>query len=96
MKCNYNAHAFHQSLHCLQRQNQIFMAEIHHIHNLKISTCDPLKYKMGNTILILSKCIIEKSIRMKKVELLLADLKLFFGANRGCALGVGYMRAKVK
>ena len=39
---------------------QIFMPEI--FHNLEISTRDPLKYKMDNSILILLK-----SIRMKKV-----------------------------
>ena len=34
---------------------QIFMAEMH--HNLEISACDPLKYKMGNSILILPTCL---------------------------------------
>ena len=35
--------AFHQGLHCLQKH-----------HDLEISTIEPLKYKMGNSILILS------------------------------------------
>ena len=47
--------AFHQGLHCLQRSKQIFMTETH--HNLEISTCDPLKYKMDNSILIVSICM---------------------------------------
>ena len=34
----------------MQRQNQISMAEIHHIRNFEKSTCDPFKYKMGNSI----------------------------------------------
>ena len=51
------------------------LTEIHHIHNLKNSTCDPLKYKMGDSIHVLSKCMIGKSIRMKRVEHVLADLR---------------------
>ena len=35
--------------------------------NLKRSTCDPLKYKMDNSILILSKYM-RKCIRMKMVN----------------------------
>ena len=33
-------------------------------HNLEISICDPLKYTMGN-----SKLSLEKSIRMKRVNI---------------------------
>ena len=40
--------AFHQGLHCLLRLG----TEIH--HNIENSTCDPLKYKMGSSILIVS------------------------------------------
>ena len=36
-------------------------------HNLEISTCDHLKYKMGNPILIRST-FMGKSIRMKRVK----------------------------
>ena len=43
--------AFHRGLYCLQSSKQIFMVEMH--HNLEITFCDPLKYKMGNSILIL-------------------------------------------
>ena len=35
---------FHQGLHCLLR----IRTELH--HNLENSTCDPLKYTMGNPI----------------------------------------------
>ena len=42
--------AFHQGLHCFLRLKQLSGAEIH--HNLENSTCDPLKYKTGNNILI--------------------------------------------
>ena len=38
--------AFHQCLHCLLRLG----TEIH--HNIENSTCNPLKYKMGSSILI--------------------------------------------
>ena len=41
---------FHQSLHCLLRLKEPSGTEIHHY--LEISTCDPLKYKMGNPILM--------------------------------------------
>ena len=41
------------------------MTEMH--HNLEISTCDPLKYKMDNSVLILSTYMGE-SIRMKRVK----------------------------
>ena len=59
--------AFHQGLHCLLRQNQLLGTEIH--HNLETSTCDPLKYKMGNTILIVL-IYMGKSIRIKRVNIL--------------------------
>ena len=41
---------FHQGLHCLLRLKQPSGTEIQ--HNTESSTCDPLKYKMGNPILI--------------------------------------------
>ena len=41
---------FHQGLHCFLRLKQLSGVEIH--HNLENSICDPLKYKMGNNILI--------------------------------------------
>ena len=44
--------AFHQGLHCLLRLKQPPGTEIH--HNLENSICIPLKYKMDNTILIVS------------------------------------------
>ena len=44
--------AFHQRLHCLLRLTQHSGTEIH--HNLETLTCDPIKYKMGNPILIVS------------------------------------------
>ena len=43
---------FHQGLQCLQRKKEIFKTERH--HNLVSFACDLLKYKMGNSILILS------------------------------------------
>ena len=42
-----NNAAFHQGLHCLLRLKQPSGTEI---HNLENSTCDPLKYKMGNPL----------------------------------------------
>ena len=42
--------AFHQGLHYLLRLKQPSRTEIH--HNSETSTCDPLKYKMGNPIII--------------------------------------------
>ena len=36
--------AFHEDLHCLLRLKQPSGTEM---HSLEISTCDPLKYKMG-------------------------------------------------
>ena len=44
--------AFHQGLHCLLRLKQPSGTEIH--QNLENSTCDHLKYKMGNSMLIIS------------------------------------------
>ena len=41
------------------------MAEMH--HNLEVSTRDPLKYTMGNFILILSTCM-GKSIIIKRIN----------------------------
>ena len=43
--------AFHQGLHCLILLKQHSGTEILH---LEISTCDPLKYKMGNPIFKIS------------------------------------------
>ena len=48
-----------QGLHC-KNINKSYMH-----HNLEISTGDPLKYKMGNSILILSICL-GTAIRMKR------------------------------
>ena len=45
--------AFYQGLHCLLRLKQPSWREIH--HNLETSSSDPLKYTMGNPILIVSK-----------------------------------------
>ena len=41
------------------------MTEMH--HNLEASTCDPLKYNMGNSILILSTCM-GKCVRLKSIN----------------------------
>ena len=57
--------AFHVGLHCLLRLKQHSGIEIH--HNLKNSTCDPLKYRMDSPILIVSICI-RKSIRIQRVK----------------------------
>ena len=43
---------FHQGQHCLLRLKQPSGTDIQ--HNLENSTCGPLKYKMGNPILIVS------------------------------------------
>ena len=53
--------AFHQGLHYLLRLKQPSWTEIP--HNLGTSTRDPLKYKMGNHMLIASICM-GKSIRI--------------------------------
>ena len=47
--------AFHQGLHCSLRRKQPSGTEMHHV--VEISTCDPLKYKMDNSILIVSICM---------------------------------------
>ena len=47
--------AFHQDLQCLLRLKRLSGTEIH--HNLETSSFDPLKYKIGNPILILSQCV---------------------------------------
>ena len=44
--------AFHQGLHCLLRLKQSSGTEIH--HRWEMPTCDPLKYKLGHPILIVS------------------------------------------
>ena len=55
--------AFHQVPHYLIRLKQPSGKEIH--HNLVTSTCYPLKYKMGNPILIVLICM-GKSIRIHR------------------------------
>ena len=57
--------AFHQGLHCLQRLKQSSGTEIH--HNLENSICDPLKYIMGSSILIVSICI-GKSFKIQRIK----------------------------
>ena len=47
--------AFHQGLHRLLGLKQPSGTEIH--HNLDNSTCDHLKYTMGNPILTVSICM---------------------------------------
>ena len=56
--------AFHLGLHCLLRLKLPLGTELH--YNLETSTYDPLKYKMGNPILIISICM-GKSIRIQRV-----------------------------
>ena len=58
--------AFHQGLHCLFRSKQPSQIEIH--HNEETSTCDPLKYKMGNPILIVLICM-GKSTRIQRIKI---------------------------
>ena len=53
--------AFHQGLHCLLRLMQSSGTEIH--NNGETTTCDPLKYIMGNPNLIAFICM-GKSIRI--------------------------------
>ena len=48
--------AFHQGLHCLLRYKQSSVIEIHTF--IEISTCNPFKYKMANSILIVSICLV--------------------------------------
>ena len=59
--------AFHLGLHCLLRLKQPSGTELNVHHNLQNSTCDPLIYKIGNTILIVS-IRMEKSIRLQRVN----------------------------
>ena len=47
----YNA-VFHQGQHCLPRLKQSSGTEIH--NNLENSTCDPLKYTIGSSILVIA------------------------------------------
>ena len=47
--------AFHQVLQCLLRFKQPSVTEIH--NNLETSTFYHIKYKMGNSILIVSLCL---------------------------------------
>ena len=56
--------AFHLGLHCLLRLKQHSGAEIHNFEN---STCDPLKYTMSSSKLIVSICM-DKSIRIQRVN----------------------------
>ena len=58
--------AFHQGLHCLLRLKLPSGTKIH--HNLQNSTCDPLTYTMGSSILIVSICMGE-SIRIQRVKM---------------------------
>ena len=57
--------AFHQGLHCLLRLKQPLRKQIH--HDLENSTCDPLKYTMSTSILIVSICM-GKSIRIQRIN----------------------------
>ena len=54
--------------HFLLRLKQLSGTEIY--HNLETFTCDPLKYKMGNNILIVSICI-GKSISIQRINVTL-------------------------
>ena len=62
-KMQYNA-VFHQGLHCLLRLKQHSETPIHNLDN---SACDPLKYTLGNPILIVSICM-GKSITTHRVK----------------------------
>ena len=53
--------AFRQGLHCCVCYDSGI--EIH--HDLESSTCDPLKYKMDISVLIVSMCI-RKTTRIQK------------------------------
>ena len=61
--------AFKQSgIHCLRRLIQsLGTTEV--FNCLEISTCEPLKYIMNNTILVVYICL-GKSIRIQRVEML--------------------------
>ena len=56
---------FHQGLHCLLKLKQPSGTEIH--HNLENSTCESLKCKMCNPVLIVSICM-GNSIRIQRVK----------------------------
>ena len=57
--------AYYQGLHCLLGLKQPSWTEIH--HNWENSTCNPLKYKMGSLILIVSICT-RKPTRIQGVK----------------------------
>ena len=57
--------AFHQGFQCLLRLKQQSGKVIH--HNLENSSCNPLKYTMGSTVLIVSVCM-GKSIKIQRVN----------------------------
>ena len=57
--------AFHQGLHYLLGFKYSSGTEIH--QNLENSFCEPLKYAMGSSILIVSICM-GKSIRIRRVK----------------------------
>ena len=65
--------AFHQGLHCLLKLKQPSGTEIHHY--LETSTCDPLKYRMSNPILIVSICM-GKSIGIQRVVMTEPQIQL--------------------
>ena len=68
--------AFHQGLHCLLRSKKPLGAE--KCHNLEYSTCNPLKYTIGSSMLIVSICM-GQSIRIKRVKIfkcLLCEIKM--------------------
>ena len=56
---------FQQGLHCLLRQIQSSGILVH--NHLEMYTCDPLKYKMVNPILLVFISV-EKYIRMQRVK----------------------------
>ena len=68
--------AFHMGPHCLLIIKQTSGTEVQ--LNLEISTCEPLKYTMGNTKLTVSICM-GKSIRIQRVENLPGKSTLTFG-----------------
>ena len=59
--------AFHQGLHCLLKIKTTFRDRITAYFRKFYLSCDPLKYTMGSTILIVSICI-GKSFRIQKVK----------------------------
>ena len=60
--------AFHQGQHCLLRLKQPSVTEIQ--HNLENSTCDPIKYKMGIPILIVSMYMGENPSKYKGLSMI--------------------------